>query len=77
MLPDNIYLDAKPFGGKNPDIRRNLQLNSVSIYTKFWTVSFILLYTSALRTLPGGVTNGKQLPPPDMYGLARFLIAVF
>ena len=24
---------------QNPDIRRNLQLNPVSIYTKFWTVS--------------------------------------
>ncbi|WP_368325098.1 hypothetical protein, partial [Phocaeicola vulgatus] len=24
---------------QNPDIRTNLQLNPVSIYTKFWTVS--------------------------------------
>ena len=26
-------------GTQNPDIRTNLQLNPVSIYTKFWTVS--------------------------------------
>ena len=29
------------FEKQDPDIRINLQLNSVSIYTKFWTVSFI------------------------------------
>ena len=27
-------------GTQNPDIRTNLQLNPVSIYTKFWTVSY-------------------------------------
>ena len=33
---------------QNPDIRTNLQLNPVFIYTKFWTVSdmfFLLLFS--------------------------------
>ena len=27
---------------QNPDIRTKLKINTVFIYTKFWTVSFIL-----------------------------------
>lgn len=28
---------------QNTDIRTNLQLNSVSIYTKFWIVSYAII----------------------------------
>ncbi len=31
--------DSLASSKQNPDIRRNLQLNPVYIYTKFWTVS--------------------------------------
>ena len=36
------------FEKQDPDIRINLQLNPVSIYTKFWTVSSPFLLLSSL-----------------------------
>ena len=43
MVSSNAYKT------QNPDIRTNLQLNPVSIYTKFWTVSSFIIYTQQKR----------------------------
>lgn len=42
VVPDEVLSKEFLSQFQNPDIRINLQLNPVFIYTKFWTVSFVI-----------------------------------